>query len=135
MNILIVDDNPDISEALSEILMINGFLSIKTASCAQEALNILAHWDAQLVISDLLMPQVNGFELYEEVLKLPTPPKFILITGSDLNDLDYEENVKLTVLQKPFSSHLLLALINSLKHKAYPQIEPPVSPKILPNVS
>ena len=137
MNILIVDDNPDISEALGEILNINGYKSVKTAKSAKEALDTLNQWEAHIVISDLLMPKVNGFELYEEVMKFPSPPKFILITGADVEELDYQNDNKLTILQKPFSSHLLVALINSLKHKFYRQPASPSqpSPKDFPNVS
>lgn len=142
MNILIVDDNPDISEALAEILNMNGYNSVKTAKSAEAAFKLINEWDVHLIISDLLMPKISGLELYEQVMKLPHPPKFILITGSDLEDVEEMSNLdhgKLTVLQKPFSSHLLVALIGSLKHKVYQQpLEPssdPTHPKDLPHVS
>ena len=142
MNILIVDDNPDISEALAEILNMNGYNSVKTAKSAEAAFKLINEWDVHLIISDLLMPKISGLELYEQVMMLPHPPKFILITGSDLEDVEDMSNLdhgKLTVLQKPFSSHLLVALIGSLKHKVYQQpLEPssdPTHPKDLPHVS
>ena len=142
MSILIVDDNPDISEALAEILNMNGYNSVKTAKSAEAAFKLINEWDVHLIISDLLMPKISSLELYEQVMKLPHPPEFILITGSDLEDVEEMSNLdhgKLTVLQKPFSSHLLVALIGSLKHKVYQQpLEPssdPTHPKDLPHVS
>ncbi len=59
--ILLVDDEEEILEFLER--MLRNKYAIFKAENGQEALNILANEVVQLVVSDVMMPQMDGFEL------------------------------------------------------------------------
>jgi putative two-component system response regulator len=80
--ILIVDDNRFFRNSLAEILASNGY-DAEQASTGEEALKILAASQPDLIISDLLMPGIDGFELCRHVRdtdNLPNIP-FIFCSG------------------------------------------------------
>lgn len=121
-NILLVDDVEDIREGISEILQDDGY-SISTASNGKEALRILRNRPIDLVITDILMPEMDGLELIEKTKDLYLPDlEFILISGGGrrlTSDYDYlEVTKKLTgisnVLKKPFHPDKLIKMVNNL---------------------
>lgn len=63
--ILIVDDEPDIRELISEILSDEGY-QVKTAGNGQEALDSLAENTPDLVLLDIWMPQLDGISLLKQ---------------------------------------------------------------------
>jgi CheY-like chemotaxis protein len=62
--LLVVDDQPDIREVTSAMLAEEGF-EVLTAEDGQEALELLPQFRPDLVITDLRMPRLSGFELLE----------------------------------------------------------------------
>jgi DNA-binding response OmpR family regulator len=65
--VLIVEDEQDLREMLRDALELNGY-SVVTASNGQEALNKIGNIDQLcLVILDLLMPVMNGWECFEKI--------------------------------------------------------------------
>jgi len=67
--ILVVDDNDVLREVMPEILNALGYDNIDTASNGEEGLNKYAVADSvyNLVISDIIMPGMNGIEMYEKI--------------------------------------------------------------------
>src|SRR5690242_10110102 len=65
-NVLAVDDEPDSLEVLSEVLMMHD-ATVKTASSGQEALALLQTFQPTLVISDLSMPGMDGYQLLHKL--------------------------------------------------------------------
>ena len=63
--ILLVDDDPDIHDAVKVILESKGF-SVVSAQDGRECLEKLAAEKPDLLILDLLMPIMDGFEVYKE---------------------------------------------------------------------
>jgi CheY-like chemotaxis protein len=102
-SILVVDDEEEICELVCENLERNGFKNVFTAGNGLEALEVLKQCCIDLVLSDLLMPNMNGMELYGEIQRLEKPPKFVLITGSDLEDVSPKPTDGVDLIQKPFS--------------------------------
>lgn len=101
--ILLVDDNHDFREALVELLELAGFDAVVSFDNAMDGLNYLHDNRVDIVLSDLLMPNMNGRQFFDKVQELQLPPCFILITGSDLSDVDVDPRSKIPLLHKPFS--------------------------------
>jgi diguanylate cyclase (GGDEF)-like protein len=70
-DILLVEDNEDARDALTMVLEHHGY-SVRSAKDGAEALEFARLQPPHLVITDLEMPVLSGFELLEELRKLPT---------------------------------------------------------------
>jgi DNA-binding NtrC family response regulator len=79
-HIIIVDDEPDIRDVLSQALQAKGY-RVSAAEAGHEALRIIKSDPPDLLVSDLQMEDADGLELIEQVkLQLPDLP-VILLTG------------------------------------------------------
>lgn len=82
--VLLVDDEPSILKATSTGLQQRGF-TVKTVEGAEAALKVIHKLKPSIVVSDLVMPGTNGFELFQAIKKdqefelLP----FVFLTGVD----------------------------------------------------
>jgi response regulator RpfG family c-di-GMP phosphodiesterase len=77
--ILIVDDDRQITEILSDFLSVN--LKCETAGSAEEALTLLRQREFRLVISDITMPGMSGLELVPFVKQISPDAVVIMISG------------------------------------------------------
>lgn len=80
INILVVDDEPLVRRSLSEFLTLEGF-SVSSACNGKEALSLLKDYTADIIISDMKMPEIDGVELLKEVRNSYPMTSFIFITG------------------------------------------------------
>lgn len=64
-HILVVDDNPAVLSLISRVLEAEGY-TISTANCGRQALDILSRQPADLVVSDIRMPGMDGHVLCRE---------------------------------------------------------------------
>jgi DNA-binding NtrC family response regulator len=107
--VLVVDDEADIRMILEELLSLQGF-NVCTAGSVREAQSQLEVHQIDLIISDVMMPDVRGTELRSYVLKdsryksLP----FIYMTGF----APISEQLTGYVLGKPFDFDGLMSIIN-----------------------
>jgi CheY-like chemotaxis protein len=83
--ILLVDDEVDFLDVLSEFLRDEGYVA-STAHNAQEALELLQKETFRLLLSDINMPGMKGFELIKKVKQLYPTLKSALITAYDVRD-------------------------------------------------
>lgn len=125
--ILAVDDDPDILDALTLILESKGY-EVIGASNGLEALDKIRQERPALMILDLLMPRMDGFEVYK-TLQQPEWSEFrgmpVLILTSVREDAsrrryELETNEKLEVddyLEKPFLPEVLLRRVGKLIEK------------------
>jgi diguanylate cyclase (GGDEF)-like protein len=79
--IVVVDDDPDIRYLLDALLTNEGF-KVATASCGEEALDVMARNDAGAILADIWMPGMNGIELLRQVKGLYPEVTRMLLTGS-----------------------------------------------------
>jgi CheY-like chemotaxis protein len=88
VNILIIEDEPELRAAFKEILILDGDHTIATAAHGREGLDYLRE-TAQLpdlILMDLLMPEMNGIQFSEERLKdkrLLSIPLILMSADSD----------------------------------------------------
>ena len=88
--ILIVDDNPNMSSLLSEMLEVFDYASVR-ASDGTEALAELDKGAFSMVITDMRMPNMTGLELLSEVKsRFPKMP-VVLISGYSLSEIQKQE--------------------------------------------
>ena len=85
--ILAVDDEPDLTMICSLALQYHGF-KVDTFNDAQEALSNFKPDYYDLVILDIKMPNMDGFELYDKIKKKDDKVKICFLTASELY---YEE--------------------------------------------
>lgn len=89
--ILLVDDVPENLELLADVLQENGF-ETRAASSGEEALEQLQQYEIHLIVSDAMMPKMDGLELCTYVRKNPRTASipFIIYTGDYLDQEDEE---------------------------------------------
>ncbi len=117
VRILVVDDEEDVANALKAGLQMRGF----TVDVFYDPIKALANFQPafyDLVISDIKMPQMNGFELVYELKKRDSAVQVIFLTGyvdlmKEVNKLFTKLNV-LEVIQKPIGIQQLVNKINGL---------------------
>ncbi len=116
--LLLVDDEPGVRLSVKEYLQEVGGFTVEVASNANEALQMLEKKIPDLVISDVMMPQVDGFEFLK---KLRDDPRFknlpvIFLTARGMTTdriLGYQAGVD-AYLSKPFEPDELVALVKNL---------------------
>ena len=79
-NILIVDDNPSILKYIEDILESSGHTIVKCAD-GMSAIDAVHSDSFDLVVSDLAMPGMDGFELVSEIRVLYPDIPIVIITG------------------------------------------------------
>lgn len=108
--ILIVDDEEALSESAQAFLQQLGYSTL-TATNARQALEILSeNDDIELLFSDVVMPEINGFELSAKALKIKPGLKILLASGFSSEQIHHQgEHEK---LYHNLSSHLLIKPYN-----------------------
>ncbi|MFM9825109.1 response regulator [Flavobacterium sp.] len=112
--ILLVDDELNLTETISELLIHNNY-DVKCAANGQVALEILNHWIPDIIISDIMMPIMDGYKFQEIVneSKLLNQIPFIFLTAK--NDVDEIEKCSLRgidyFITKPFKTDDLIKII------------------------
>jgi len=114
---LVVDDVADVTELLS-VLMTHAGYAVSTASSAPEAIALAREHQFDVVISDIGMPEMNGYELAKAIRLLPgyeTVP-LVAVTGYSMFD---DRNRSLSAgfnehITKPIDPRTFLELIEQL---------------------
>lgn len=121
--VLVVDDDQDIRDAVRFILEDAGH-EVEEASDGKSALRMLRDYPAPLVVLlDLLIPQLSGIELLEEVIadpQLKARHAYLLMTADNMTLRQKAEQllpeVSAQFIGKPFDLDKLLAMIDNASH-------------------
>jgi DNA-binding response OmpR family regulator len=112
--ILIVEDQPGVRVCMQQILHMSGY-QVLIASDGEEALSILHDQDVDLILADIMMPNMDGFQLFEQVVQNPNWVRipFIFITARALeSDVRYGKELGVDdYLVKPVQAKDLLAVV------------------------
>ncbi|MGA9298238.1 MAG: response regulator [Nitrososphaeraceae archaeon] len=116
--ILAVDDEPDLTMICSLALQYHGF-KVDTFNDAQEALSNFKPDYYDLVILDIKMPKMDGFELYDKIKKKDDKVKICFLTASELyyeefRKKEYSALDKNLFLKKPIDNDDLLKEVNKI---------------------
>ena len=114
LQILVIDDNEDVCEIMDGVLTRCGH-AVKSVDNGAEAIELAGEKDFDLVLCDLLMPDVQGYDVVEALNKLDKIPKIGLMTGwADLKPIDEEGFEVDFILKKPFKHAELAKHIDKL---------------------
>jgi len=114
MDILLIEDNQTITKGLTYTFSTTNY-NLVSASSIEEAKQILTTKIPKLILLDVTLPDGNGFDLYEEKIKILNIPT-IFLTAKDTED-DIVKGLELGAVDyitKPFSIRELLARINRI---------------------
>ncbi|NJN72551.1 MAG: response regulator transcription factor [Limnothrix sp. RL_2_0] len=117
-NILLVDDEPGVREAVQAYLEDNESLSVTAAENATKAWEILQTFTPDLVISDIMMPKVSGFEFLEQLREdarfKTLPVVFLTARGMTSDRIQGYQAGCDAYLPKPFEPEELEAIVKNL---------------------
>jgi PAS domain S-box-containing protein len=111
--IFVVDDDADVRQFLSEILISLGH-RVETMECAAAALEALAAGAPQLMLVDFAMPEMNGAELARKARKLYPELPIVFVTGfAESDQIEAALGADVPVLRKPFGIEQLSTLVGA----------------------
>lgn len=122
-SLLIVEDKQDLREFLKSALK-DKFKKIYQAENGLEALRIIKQQQPDIIVSDVMMPQMNGYQLCKEIkedLNISHIPVILLTARADSESqmLGYKLGAD-AYLSKPFDMEMLLSVIqNQIKNREY----------------
>jgi CheY-like chemotaxis protein len=127
-NVLVIDDDVDVRDAIRRVLERAGY-AVRTSPDAPEAINELNRRSADVVITDIIMPKVNGVEAIRAILKDFPAVRIIAISGGgNFGITSYKPNAITTtaylaaaeragahcVITKPFDSADLIRAVEQV---------------------
>jgi two-component system KDP operon response regulator KdpE len=118
--VLVVDDEQRILNFLSSKLKVSGY-EVLTASNGVEALEQVQAQEPDLVVLDIMMPKMDGFETLKELRTFSAVPVIILSAkGSNVDKIKGLELGADDYLAKPFSPDELIARVEAVKRRLAP---------------
>ena len=130
--VLIVDDEASIRALLSATLRLTGF-EVKVASGGREALAAAAEYGPDLVVLDVMMPDLDGFEVAQRLRTSGKPVPVLFLTARD----SVEDRISgLTVgaddyVAKPFSLEEVVLRIRAILRRSRPELDEPADAGVL----
>jgi CheY-like chemotaxis protein len=115
ISVLVVDDIASMAESLADVLEARGFIAHSACSAA-EALKILQEHPVDILLTDVIMPGMNGVALYRKTRQTHPQLTTFLMTAYAADDLIQQgmmEGIK-TVLNKPIDIELLFTLCTAV---------------------
>lgn len=120
LHVLVVDDEEAVCEFLSEYLSQSG-QNVKSVFCGKDAIKLLKSENFDLVLCDLVMPEVGGRDVLRFLDTLERTPKVGIITGwSEKLESFHKEDLKVDfIVKKPFDFSELSKQINNIFSVTY----------------
>jgi two-component system alkaline phosphatase synthesis response regulator PhoP len=119
--VLVVDDEEDILEFLSYNLKKEGF-EVQTASNGKEAIDVAKHFSPDVIILDVMMPQMDGVETCIEIRKIESLKNvfvtFLTARGEDYSQIAGFDAGADDYITKPIKPRVLVSRINALLRRS-----------------
>ncbi|KXB56789.1 response regulator transcription factor [Lachnoanaerobaculum saburreum] len=124
IKILVVDDEARMRKLVKDFLSIKGYIVLE-AQDGEEALKVFdANKDVKLILLDVMMPKMDGFEVLEAIRQYSKVPIIMLTARSE--ERDELEGYKLGVdeyITKPFSPKILVARVEAVLRRTVGEAE------------
>ena len=117
-NIVLVEDDEKIAELLGQSLKTKGH-NVKVFNDSTEAkLFFLEHEDFKVLVSDNIMPKLNGCDLIAECIEEKEEALYILATGDDsYNFLKLDEHQNVKIISKPYKRKDIINAVGEFFNK------------------
>jgi two-component system, OmpR family, alkaline phosphatase synthesis response regulator PhoP len=118
--VFIIDDEPNIVELARLYLEREGF-KVMSAACGRDGLDQIASANPNLVILDVMLPDIDGFEVLKRLRKISKVP--ILMLSARREDVDKIVGLEAGAddyLTKPFNPHELIARVKAILRRTQP---------------
>lgn len=124
--VLVVDDDPTLLLVLARAFTRAGYIT-RTAENGRRALELLKTYEPELVVTDIVMPEMEGIGVIRAIKQMADPPKVIAMSGtgavSRRNYLNWAKHLGADeVLTKPFRLDEMLTLAGRLTGKDSDQL-------------
>ncbi len=117
--ILVVDDEPMVTEVVERYLLREGF-AVRTAADGVAAMDAFADMRPHLVVLDLMLPQVNGMELCRRIRESSKTPIIMLTArGDEMDRIAGFESGADDYLAKPFSPRELVVRVKAVLRRTF----------------
>lgn len=114
LKILLVDDETELLKTLTKYLRQKKFTNVAAVSSGTEALNLINNNVFDVIVLDLMMPEISGKKIIEEIKKTDNPAKIIVISGQiDIDESKLDKEIY-CCLQKPFNLENLNNILNEI---------------------
>jgi DNA-binding NarL/FixJ family response regulator len=117
-SLLLVDDEPGVRDSVQAYLEDSGEFKVRVASNAKEAWDLIEQEVPALVISDIMMPQVSGYQFLEQIREDPRfqtiPVVFLTARGMSSDRIQGYEAGCDAYLPKPFDPEELEAIVRNI---------------------
>lgn len=124
IKILVVDDETRMRKLVKDFLSIKGYIVLE-AEDGEEALKVFdTNKDIKLILLDVMMPKMDGFEVLEAIRQYSKVPVMMLTARSE--ERDELEGYKLGVdeyITKPFSPKILVARVEAVLRRTVGELE------------
>ena len=116
MKILIADDKADVIESLSLILKEGGGFETDSARDGLEAVKKIKNDFYDLLMLDIMMPKLNGYEVLQQVRNIfPTMPVIFITGHGDIKKIaeSISEYNLTALIEKPFTPQQVMEIVNA----------------------
>jgi two-component system KDP operon response regulator KdpE len=116
--VLVIDDNPDMTELISTLLIPEHY-DVFTTNQALQGINLVREIRPDVVILDLMMPDMHGLQVCQEIRKFSSVPLLVLSADSTpgLSTRLLDEGAD-DFLLKPMNPNILVAQTNRLARRS-----------------
>lgn len=124
LRVLVVDDEEDLRHLVGTALKFEG-MAVSTAADGGEALSLVRREQFDVVVLDVMLPDLDGFEVLRRVREMPSAPAVLFLTARD----DVDDRIRgLTqgaddYLGKPFSVGELVARVQAVSRRAVASVD------------
>ncbi len=110
--VLIIEDDQDAAEALKLLVESHGYAA-RTAGTGAEGRELFGNWETQLVLMDMVLPDVAGLELLREFRETRPEAQIIVVTGFGTVPaaVDAMGAGAFSFIEKPVEPNVLLAML------------------------
>ena len=124
LKILVVDDESRMRKLVKDFLVKNGFQVIEAENGAEAVDIFFEEKDIALMILDVMMPKMDGWQVCREIRQYSKVPIIMLTArGSENDELLWFELGVDEYISKPFSPKILVARVQAILRRAYASME------------